>query len=224
MGAHDPGIASRTPAFARRSLLPAALGRAGRRVLATVCVGLALVGAVVTPPLTMLVLPPIVGGFMGGIVAISDPSFPRSTAARRRVVQTVAAGAVLVPAVSGLGLLGAAGLPVALALVLLGVVLLLDGAVAAGSSGAEFSAADAARLAEVLSRMPTGTLVNRWRATGAVLRSTDDPGERCLAAEVRAVLLDEMARRDPDGVARWLTEGDEDFPDQYISTDPGTGA
>ena len=71
--------------------------------------------------------------------------------------------------------------------------------------------------------MPTTTLLDRWRATGAVLRSTNDPGERCLAAEVRGVLLDEMARRDPDGVARWLTEGDEDFPDQFISTDPETG-
>lgn len=48
-------------------------------------------------------------------------------------------------------------------------------------------------------------LEHRWRRTGAVVRSSwSTPAEAARLVEVRASILDELERRDPDRVERWL--------------------
>lgn len=47
----------------------------------------------------------------------------------------------------------------------------------------------------------------RWRTSFCAIQRTVSPGERLRLAETRAALLDELARRDPEGVSRWLDSG-----------------
>ena len=50
------------------------------------------------------------------------------------------------------------------------------------------------------------------------MRTGADPDRRGEAIVIRGLLLEELSRRDPVGVDRWL-EGEEDAPEQYLRGD-----
>lgn len=61
-----------------------------------------------------------------------------------------------------------------------------------------------------LSSASTALLCELWSQTGQELRRTYLPSTVCSYAELRQAILDELTRREPDGVRRWL----EDEPDR----------
>ena len=180
-----------------------------RMVLLVVVVAVALLGAVVTPALGMLVIAPLVGTVLAGALALVDPDFPRDTSSRRGVVYAAAAGVLLVPLANGLVALGSLGGVVLLVLLALGPLVATDGPV---DEAGEVPSPGV--LAELLPALPTAQLLAEWRASEALVGS---PSRQAAAAEVRALLLDELSRRDPDGVAGWLGAGGS--PESYISPD-----
>lgn len=65
------------------------------------------------------------------------------------------------------------------------------------------------RLDAVLGDVPSSTLCRLWEQTSQDLRRTYLPSTVCSYAELRAAILDELTRRHPDGVRRWL--GDQPY-------------
>lgn len=61
-----------------------------------------------------------------------------------------------------------------------------------------------------LGHAPTSLLCELWAETSMELRRTYLPSTMCSYAELRQAILDELTRRNPDGVRRWL----DDQPDQ----------
>lgn len=61
-----------------------------------------------------------------------------------------------------------------------------------------------------LGEAPIDLLCELWVQTGHDIRRTYLPSTVCSYAELRQAILDELTRRDPDGVRRWL----EDRPDR----------
>ena len=213
MSAHlampDPSRSTACSLAAGRPRSPRAARWAGavrgiRAVLLATVVGMALLGAVVTHWMGMLVVAPGLGAALAAAVALVDP------AARQGVLYAGVAGVVLVPFANGLALLGTAGGGIALALLVLGPVVAVD-----WSTSPEEP--DPTALRELLRRLPTADLLEEWQASGDLLRS---PEERARAAGVRALLLDELSRRDPGGVAGWLAAGSPS-PDPHIRADRG---
>jgi hypothetical protein len=177
-----------------------------------VFVAAALVGAVVTPWWWMLLFAPVLGALAGGTVAVVDPGFPREPSSRRLVCYAVGVGVLLLPFGTALPALGDAG-------GLIAVVLLGVGSLVAADRLPEDDAVppvrDVAALGAVLSVLPTAELIEEWEATEELLRS---PLHRRTAAEVRGLLLEELTRRDPAGVSRWLTAGGAS-PEPHLGTD-----
>jgi len=75
--------------------------------------------------------------------------------------------------------------------------------------------ADSAGGGPTRSRLPKPPLVRRstpeiaaaWTASRELLRRTTSPQERAVVAELRQAYLDELERRDPECVRRWLESG-----------------
>ncbi|MCA0143626.1 hypothetical protein [Blastococcus sp. LR1] len=186
--------------------------RAGRAVCGTLFVATALVGAVVTPWMVMLVAAPALGLLAAGTVASADPDFPREAGSRRIVVLVAAAGVLAVPFGAGLPALGGLGGVVVLVLLVVGSFVAAEAATAAEPTT---PIRDVTELGALLGTLSTDELVREWLVTEDHLRSARHRGP---AAEVRALLLDELARRDPAGVSAWLAAGDPS-PGPYIRTD-----
>src|SRR3712207_6041694 len=83
--------------------------RACRRVLLGGAIAFALVGALTTPPQVVLVFAPILGVFVGSVVALVNPAFSKAHSARRAAVLSGTVAALVVPCLAGLGQAGAAG-------------------------------------------------------------------------------------------------------------------
>lgn len=82
----------------------------------------ALVGALVTSPVTMLLVAPLVGALAAGLVALENLDFPAHPSARRMVLVAGCGGALLVPLVEGIVCLGLLGLPVMVVGLVVGAV------------------------------------------------------------------------------------------------------
>jgi hypothetical protein len=76
-------------------------------------------------------------------------------------------------------------------------------------------------LGELISAVPLSALLAEWRLTEAVLAEATDPDDRAAASSARELLLDEMTRRDPAGVRRWLQDGAHASPDRHLRDDAG---
>jgi hypothetical protein len=191
------------------------VARTGAVVIPVCVVPVALLGAVATPAWAMATLSPLLGLFVAGAVLTVDPGSP-GPARRRTGVLAAVAGAVSVPFVVGLGLLGGVGLAVTLLLFLLGPFLAAEWLLGTAGSGA--AAGWLAQVTPVVASLPTDRLLSAWGTTEEVLRWRPAAGDRAAAVALRAALLDELARRDPEGVERWLRVGDGP-PDRHIRAD-----
>jgi hypothetical protein len=83
------------------------------------------------------------------------------------------------------------------------------------STGAQAARRDITYLRRVLPDLPDEVLLREWRASALRLGPDVDPGTRAAAVELRALLIDELSRRDPAGVERWLRAGGSD-PDPHL--------
>ena len=223
---------------ARSQPCGASAGRIGRSSWAlldrscrlTLLLGLttwALVGALTTPAYVVLLIAPAFGLLVSGVAATISLGFPEQVAARRAIVLSGAWAALLVPALAGMGVLADGG-------VVIMFVLMVIGAVVAASAITESCAssrqrpdtrmddgpvADEDELRQFIGALPTSSLLREWRHTGERLRPGSDPQQRTAAVRLRVLLLEELSCRDPAGVDLWLSEGDEDAPDQYVRGD-----
>jgi MFS family permease len=195
-------------------------GRACRPILLLGVTGCALVGALTTPPYVVLVISTIFGIFVAGGVAILSVGLVDMLSARRTILLSGAWAALLVPAAAGVGALGPAGGGVAVALMGLCVVVVSSWiAETCDPSDWAETGMDVDQLQQFIHVLPTSMLLREWRATGEHLQPGADLYRRAQAVQVRTLLMEELSRRDPVGVGRWLSEGDEDAPERYVRGD-----
>lgn len=190
----------------------------GLRVLIAGFVAVALVGAVVTSAYVVFVLGPAAGLAAAYQVALADVDFPRRRSARRAVLRAGAVGTALVPYLGGVVFLGAVGVAVTVVLGVLGVLVAVpavmrwgreEGALPPvarpGGSPQDTDVAD----------MSTPRLWAEWRSS-AVDLGVDDPDRALSAVQRRSSVLEELSRRDPTLVERWLEDGE--FPGRLASS------
>ena len=69
------------------------------------------------------------------------------------------------------------------------------------------------------------SLGEEWLRTTAVLDASPEPLIREAVAARRASVLDELERRDPEGIARWLAQGTHrgSNPVEFLREEPGAG-
>jgi hypothetical protein len=182
----------------------------------------ALVGASTTPAYVVLVLAPVLGAFVAGVVALLAVGSVDKASVRRAALLSGAWAALLVPALAGAGSLGTGGAVIMFTLMALGAVVsgrwIVETCDPSGE-GAE-TGRDEEQLRQLLRVLPTSMLLREWRSTGEHLQTGADQDRRAEAVLVRILLLEELSRRDPAGVARWLSEGDDDAPEQFLRGDP----
>jgi hypothetical protein len=165
-------------------------------VLGTV-VGTALAGSLATHWMGMVLFAPGLGAFFAGVIAVVDTDFPGEPASRRAVAYSFASGVLLIPLANGLVMLGTTGGAVLVVLLVVGPFLLGDWMLSEVEP-------DLGALAELLPALTTATLLREWEATEDLLRVARN---HATAAALRSLLLDELSRRDPGGVAAWLAAG-----------------
>ncbi|SFT89179.1 hypothetical protein SAMN05660657_03745 [Geodermatophilus amargosae] len=77
------------------------------------------------------------------------------------------------------------------------------------------AAGDPDLLRQVLESVPLDVLFDEWH--GIRVRSGSRASDTALAeVQLRALVVDEFARRDPVGTARWLTEGPDEPPENHV--------
>lgn len=96
-----------------------------RVLLVGTLAGVALIGSLMSPLRTTLLIAPAVGGVVAGLVALENLDFPARPSARRMVLCAGVGGALLVPVVAGILWLSAAGAVITVVLIGLGVSLSL---------------------------------------------------------------------------------------------------
>ena len=220
---------SRTAGEPGRSAV-GALGRVCSVVAAAGFVGLALLGAVVSPPVVVFVLGPLCAALLAGLVAVAEDGPLRRPVAVRRVLVAAGAGLLLIPFCAGMAVLGPLGLAVLvvlLALAAVGCVARAGGLrsrprprlhVVTGPDAAGGAPLTTWPASSFVCLLPTVRLLEEWRSSRAQLCG-GDPARRLEAVELRAELIEELARRHPDAVDRWLMEGGDQDPARYIGDD-----
>lgn len=187
-----------------------------RAVLLVGAVGVALLGALLGPPSAVLLWAPVVGLVTLGATALALRVFAEAPGRRRTVLVSGVVGVLLAPFTSGLGVLGSAGGVLLVAMLVLGALWVAELAADAVDAG---PAAGVRRqlvtLRRVLPDIPLDALLAQWRQVAPQLRQDTEPEVRGAAAELRSLLLDELSRRDPAGVERWLRSG-VDEPAPYL--------
>ncbi|MGY1780646.1 hypothetical protein [Geodermatophilus sp. SYSU D01036] len=185
-------------------------------------IAFALVGAVTAPPSVVLVAAPAFGVFVGIVVLTANPASPLGPAVRRTAVSSGAGAALAVPCIAGLRQFGTLGSVAATVLIVLSCVAVVGWiAESAGRAVGPALDLDVAELRPFLQVVGTPLLLAEWRAAGEHLGPGADPDLRARALLVRPLLLEELTRRDPAGVARWLSDGDEGAPEQHLRGDSG---
>ena len=179
----------------------------GRRIMAGTVVVLAVLGAGVAPAGATLLWGPLLGIAAAGMVglvagAAADPG------ARRASWIAGAVGVLTPPFWFGLQLLGTAASFVLVGLMVTGALSLVAwSADLAGPGDATAVRRHRAYVRRVLPDLPVESLLREWRSAQRWLGPDADPEVRSIAADLRADLLDELARRDPVLVAQWLRSG-----------------
>lgn len=200
--------------------------RLAQQVLCALYIAVALVGVPVTPPMLLLTAAPAVGLVAAGLTAGLLWLYEQRPPARRTMMVTAGAAAAIVPFDEGMQLLQGLGTAIAVTLLVLmsivGNYRMNELAVLARTDAT--SAGGAASYAELLHVMSLDTVFREWRALepGVGIPSGDQHGPDVM--QVRALLLDEMQRRDPVGFGRWSDDGAADDPERHIQVDRGLAA
>lgn len=197
-------------------------------------VAVALLGAAVSSVMTVLVLGPALAALLAGFVAVTADGPLRSRAALRVLVPTAGFGLLLLPFVAGLRLLGVVGAVVALALLAVAGIAGVaccgtrhrssrprppGAAVGATSSEAAPGTSVATKpTRDFIRLLQTRRLLEEWRSSSAHLQG-GDPLHRLEAVQLRALLLEELSRRHPEAVDRWLAHGGDDDLHRHIGDD-----
>jgi hypothetical protein len=211
-----------------RRLLWVRYGRACRALLLLAATACALAGALTASPYVVLVIAPACGLFVAGVVAVHvvalegrtvDPV--RTTKAHRAVLLSGGWAALLPPAAAGIRTLDDAGVMVVVVLVFLAASVGAGGIVEICQLSSETPEGgwDEEELRQLLRVLPTSMLLSEWHSGCEYVHSAKAHEARIHAAQVRGLLLEELSRRDPAGVGRWLSEGDEERPEQYVRGD-----
>jgi hypothetical protein len=200
--------------------------RLAQQVMCALYIAVALVGVPVTRPMLLLTAAPAVGciaaGLLAGLLRLCEQRPP----ARRTMMVTAGAAAAIVPFDEGMQLLQGLGTAIAVTLLVLMSIVgnyrmnelaVRARADATGAGGAE-------SYAELLHVVSLDTVFGEWRALeeGVAIRTGEEHGPDVM--QVRALLLDEMQRRDPVGFGRWLDDGAADDPERHIQVDRGLAA
>lgn len=190
----------------------------GIRFLIAGYVAVALVGIVVTSVFAVFVLGPAAGLAVAFQVALAAEGFPRRPSARRAVLWSGAGGTLLVPYVGAVVFLGSVGVAMTVVLGVLGVLL----AVPAVSSWLRrawrqppVAPQDRDPWGRDVADMSTPRLWQEWRLSHVQLHA-DDPSRALAAVQRRSSVLEELCRRDPKIVDRWLDDGR--FPGRLASS------
>ncbi len=193
------------------------------RVCRGCVVGVALLGALFSSAFTTLVVAPAVGLFAALQVTVLYSDTPDRPHARRVALLSGFSGALLVPFVLGVVALGMAGVVLAVVLVLIGAPVLMArmSDVCLRESAPPSAGGNPALLRELVRVLPMSALFEEWRSSEAVLDGAGGPTSRAAVIQIRALLLEEMSRRDPAGVASWLDEGADGTPDRHIRGESG---
>ena len=204
-----------------------------RRLLQVLYTGVALVGALVAPPVTTLAL-----GFAFGVAgailfAVIHWSCREQEPAPRAILTAGTTVAALVPFAEGISALGDAGTALSLGILILSTVLgghwlaALDLDPPATTT-TQYGAADHPiatgvaedpSLPELLRVVPLDALFTEWRATEDELDAHQGGHRYAATVHIRGLLLEEMRHRDPAGVQRWLSAGARGHPEHYIRGD-----
>jgi hypothetical protein len=190
------------------------IGRTCRVLVAACVVTVALLGALLQPRVSMAVAL-FLGVLTAGVVALVNPDFPAQPSARVATGLAGFSGVVAAHFGAGVMALGTGGAVVVLVLLVL-VPLWVTQKVLEEAPG--WTSGDLVRMGEAVPAMSTAELLDTWVATDRALGGTSAPVERERAVELRAVLLDELGRRDPSGVAAWLRHPGS-RPDAYIGAE-----
>ena len=214
--------------FIRRTAQPpgAALmfGRASRVILLTGFVAVALLGAAATSALTLFVLGPATGALFASQVALTPEGFRDHHSVRRCAIWSGAGGMLLVPYVAGVTMLGAVGTVLTLALLALcaGEIFIRIRDHQAHSSthggterGIMERSVSLSPTGELVGSMATSRLLEQWHTSEEELYC-GDPYRRLAAVQLRALILDELSRRDPAGVERWVMEDGVGLPPRHV--------
>jgi hypothetical protein len=194
-----PGLAALAPGLVRWC----------RRALFGAAVVVAWAGALTAPAHLTLLVAPVVGALTVGALRLAAAALGAGRPSSRTSVLSGLAGLLVVPFLAGVPLFGPPGLALLMALLMTGSSLLARGAVPVSPpAGETVTRAEVDRLGIGLRDLPLTEVLERWRGTA---RLTDTgPEVRTAVAELRSLLLDELSRRDPAGVERWLRSGDDD--------------
>lgn len=189
--------------------------RIGRAAVLVCAIGLALLGALVAPAVA-LVWAPVIGLIGVLVVALVGPTCTGQPVARRTVALAGVTGALLVPWTTGLGALGNAGAFVVIATLVVASLWAVE-LVAESPETSEGMAARRELMAfrRVAAELPVGSLLQEWRRTEPLARDDVHPEVRSAGADIRALVVDELARRDPAGLEHWLRHGEGD-PGRYV--------
>ena len=190
--------------------------RVVRAVLLVVAVAVTLLGAMLGPPAAVLLWAPVTGLVTLGAARLAVRAFADEPGGRRPVLVSGVVGFLLVPFTSGLGALGRIGGVLLIAMLVLGALWVVELAVDAPDAGPALALRrQVSAVRRVLPEMPFEGLLEQWRQAAPEIGPDADPEVRIVAAELRSLLLDELTRRDPAGVERWLRAGVDD-PGRYL--------
>ncbi|WP_075014979.1 hypothetical protein [Geodermatophilus obscurus] len=202
--------------------------------LVTSYVAVAMLGALYTPLVTLLLLAPVLGA-LGAAVGRSVHrtvyrDFPETWTG---AWPTAVAAALFVPFAAGVHALGEAGGHLVMVLVLLFSVLSTVWA-----HGLEIPHApsrtttepprpatqqpewpDGSSSHELLRALSVDDLIAEWRSSGEQLHPSSG-APRHTAVRWREALLEELRRRDPQGFDNWVLDGMRRGPEHHIAADP----
>lgn len=186
-----------------------------RRCLLATTVAVAWVGALTAPAHLTLVVAPVCGGLALAGLLLGAAGAGLRRPSRRAQALTAMGGLLLVPFTAGASLLGPVGAALSLGLLVTAAARLPADPWAA-SSPADVTLDEVAGLGAGLHRLPSAALLEHWQRTADVVSPGAGPELRAAVSELRSRLLDELSRRDPAGVERWLRSGGD--PARHLAT------
>ena len=208
----------------------------GRLLLQVLYIAIALLGALVGPPATTLILGFAVGVAGAVLFAVMHWWCHEQGPAPCVLLAAGTTSAALVPFAEGISALGSAGPPLGLGILILCAVVgghwiasslepdspattitAVDRS--AGGHPLSTGAAENSSLTELLRVVPLDVLFSEWRLTEDELDANRSGHSYAAAVHIRGLLLTEMHHRDPAGVNRWLSEGRRGRPEHYIRGD-----